>query len=247
MKLLLSTLALLLVLAPLRGADTWAFAPGEDAFSPEVAVDLRALNERVAGETGFVRRSNDGNSFVLGDGTPARFWAIDADCHKREDMEAEAKFLAKRGVNLVRLTAVIFCDPTKHPTAKMDEIDRDKLDLVWRWVAALKAQGIYCLPVPYWAFNSPIPESWGIKDHKSLTGVLFCDRTFQDGYKAWLHALYAEKNPYTGVPLAQEPSVAVIQLQNEDSLLWWSLDHFLAEKGQPWDALRHDFGDFAGK
>jgi len=38
-------------------------------------LDLRYLNEEVAGEHGFIRLSPDGNSFVRGDGRPIRFWA----------------------------------------------------------------------------------------------------------------------------------------------------------------------------
>ncbi len=36
-----------------------------------------------------------------------------------------------------------------------------------------------------------------------------------------MKALCTRTNPYTGIKLADEPAVAVIQLQNEDSLLWW--------------------------
>src|SRR5262249_54301461 len=30
------------------------------------------------------------------------------------------------------------------------------------------------------------------------------------------------KNPHTGIPLAQDPAVGIIQVQNEDSLLFWT-------------------------
>src|SRR6185437_4786164 len=66
---------------------------------------------------------------------------------------------------------------------------------------------------------------WGIEGHSGtsdLWGLLFFDETLQAGYKAWVRALYARKNPYTGIPLSQDPSVAVIQIQNEDSLLFWT-------------------------
>ena len=64
----------------LNDANSWAFAPIEDAFTDNALLDLRSLNEKVAGENGFLRLSEDGNSFVLGDGTPVRFWAVDSDC-----------------------------------------------------------------------------------------------------------------------------------------------------------------------
>ena len=72
-------------------------------------------------------------------------------------------------------------------------------------------------------------------------GLLFFDPTMQEGDKAWLKALYAETNPYTGVPLAADAGVAVIQLQNEDSLLFWT---FNAITGEPRKRLEKLFGDF---
>jgi hypothetical protein len=111
----------------LHAADSWAFDPNEDAFRPEAAEDLRALNEHVAGEKGFVRRSTDGNEFLLGDGTSARFWAINFGCEKAQVMARQAKFLAKRGVNLVRLSALVHPDLKKHPNARMDEINLEAL------------------------------------------------------------------------------------------------------------------------
>ena len=55
---------------------TWPFLPQRDTFSPAAKFDLRGLNEKVAGQSGFVRLSPDGESFVLGDGSPVRFWAV---------------------------------------------------------------------------------------------------------------------------------------------------------------------------
>ena len=43
---------------------------------PRALLDLRYLNEKEAGQSGFVRLTADGDGFVLGDGTPVRFWAV---------------------------------------------------------------------------------------------------------------------------------------------------------------------------
>jgi hypothetical protein len=105
-----------LVLAPVAHAQTeatngtWAFTPPRDQFSPNALLDLRYLNEKVAGQSGFVRRSADGNDFVLGNGQPARFWSI-LSFHKNEEnpeWSHHARWLAKRGVNLVRLFGDLF-------------------------------------------------------------------------------------------------------------------------------------------
>ena len=43
----------------------WAFQPPRDEFSPQALLDLRGLNEKFAGEHGFVTRTKDGNDFCL--------------------------------------------------------------------------------------------------------------------------------------------------------------------------------------
>ena len=71
--------------------------------------------------------------------------------------------------------------------------------------------------------------------------MLFFDPILQGGYKAWLKRVYADVNPYTGVPLAKDPAVAIIQIQNEDSLLFWTAQGI---KGQAMANLRKLYGDW---
>ncbi|MCK4376169.1 MAG: hypothetical protein KAX19_12595, partial [Candidatus Brocadiae bacterium] len=90
-------------------ADSWAFSPPADPFTDDALLDLRYLNEDIAGETGLVRVSEDGMSFVKGDGTPIRFWSV---CGFGQDWTDEqraehARFLAKIGVNMVRIFGTI--------------------------------------------------------------------------------------------------------------------------------------------
>ncbi|MEL6210280.1 MAG: hypothetical protein AAFR44_08905, partial [Pseudomonadota bacterium] len=84
---------------------TWAFEPGQDHFAEDALLDLAHLNEAMAGETGFVRRTPDGAGFVRGDGTPIRFWAVNSYVTRQglPALRNHARFLAKRGVNMVRM------------------------------------------------------------------------------------------------------------------------------------------------
>src|SRR3954466_12959427 len=59
-------------------AASWPFDPTPDSFSADALLDLRSLNEKIAGETGFVRVGANGE-FVRGDGQPLRFWAVNTD------------------------------------------------------------------------------------------------------------------------------------------------------------------------
>src|SRR5579885_1648608 len=65
----------------------WAFSPPRDSFSPNALFDLRSLNEKTAGESGFVQRTPDGD-FALGNGKPVRFWAVDEDVQNVDDKDA---------------------------------------------------------------------------------------------------------------------------------------------------------------
>ena len=54
--------------------EPWAFHYPGDSFTDEALLDLRYLNEAYAGEHGFIGLSEDGESFVRGDGESIRFW-----------------------------------------------------------------------------------------------------------------------------------------------------------------------------
>jgi hypothetical protein len=54
--------------------------------------------------------------------------------------------------------------------------------------------------------------------------VLFYGTELQNAYKAWARALFGRQNPYTGKTLCEDPALAMIQLQNEDSLLFWTVE-----------------------
>jgi hypothetical protein len=86
-------------------------------------------------------------------------------------------------------------------------------------------------------------KSWGIPgdEDQSPSGLLFFDKTMQSGYKSWLKQMFDTKNPHTGIRLADDPSLAIIELQNEDSLLFWTAQGI---KGQQLRVLEKLYGDF---
>jgi hypothetical protein len=224
-----------------RGDDaaqgSWAFQPPRDEFSAEALLDLRGLNENSAGEHGFVTRSRDGNDFALGDGTPLRIWAVN-DFAFDKNLTRHSRFLAKRGVNMVRFHCNI--TPTNDDLMSIDQGDRDNL---WRGVAAMKKEGIYVTYSPYWAGPARVKPSMGILDTGGGQnwGLLFFDPKLQAAYKNWLKQALTEKNPYTGLPLSQDPALAIIEIQNEDSLLFWTTQGI---KGTAKRELRRQFASF---
>ena len=207
---------------------------------PRALLDLRGLNEKFAGQHGFVSRTPDGNDFAFTDGTPVRFWAVN-DGAFGKDLARHARFLAKRGINMVRFHCNI--TPTGDDLMDIDRADRDRL---WNGVAAMKKEGIYVTYSPYWAGPARVKPSMGVLDSGGggNWGLLFFDKKLQAAYKQWMKQVLTVKNPYTGIPLAQDPALAIIQIQNEDSLLFWTSQGI---KGTAKKELRRQFGDFLVK
>jgi hypothetical protein len=182
-----------------QDAGTWAFDPPADTFDPAALLDLRRLNEPLAGATGFVRAGPDG-SFVRGDGQPIRFWAVNTDTghgpfvarplgpKTAPDLARHARFLAKRGVNMVRLHRQISPDLAAHPTATITDIDEAERDSIWRTVAAMRREGIYTTISPYWAARMKFAKTWDIAGGpgQAAWGLLFFDETLQTASRTWL-------------------------------------------------------------
>jgi len=236
------------------GAVTWAFDPSADDFRPDALLDLRSMNEKMAGESGFLKVDANGD-FLLGNGKPVRFWCVNTGVEREKpfvkkpqgrqtepSLARHARFLAKRGVNMIRLHAHVNPDPSK----PMDSITESERDWIWRSVAAMKKEGIYSTISPYWAIQAGVGKDWGIPTggQTNAAALVFFEPKMQKAYRGWLRKLFAEKNPHTGIPLALDSSVGIIQLQNEDSLLFWTINNL---KGEPRTILGKQFGDWAAK
>ncbi len=240
-------------------SDAWAFPVARDTFAAS-PIDLRGLNETVAGQHGFIRLSDDGESLVRGDGQPIRFWSgsdyawripfrdgnLVVSPAEREAVAHHARWAAKRGVNMVRFHGHLPPKPQRGgPPDSRADINEIDLHGAWYMVAAFKKEGIYSTLSPYWGSHTDNQASWELGfEGGSLTGLVFFYEPVQTMYKAWLRRLYTEPNPYTGIPLKDDPAVGIIQLQNEDSLLFYTESQI---RGKPREQLVKMFGDFLKK
>ncbi len=184
----------------------FAWEPPADPLSDESPIDLRYLNEAQAGQSGFVRRQ--GSGFVLGDGTPVRFMRVNvANDLPQELLAANARRLAKYGVNLSRTVfggewgmRLMTDDPEQFARV------RDRLHAA---IAASRDAGIY----------SWVRLYWGTGD----TRVYF-DPAWREQYLAFVDAFLNAPNPYTGLPIGQDPAVAFVTIQNENNLLFHTFE-----------------------
>ena len=226
-------------------AGFWAFEPDADTFEHH-DLDLRSLNESLAGVAGHVRR--EGGRFVFGSGKPARFWGVQADARELDNASVDllARRLAKAGVNLVRMEASIRDGSSADPMA----VSLEKLDRLHYVIAALKREGIYTyLGHNFWGTSFTSRDSYGIPGfHEGDKGAALLNFSprMQEIYKAWAKVQLTTVNPYTGVPLAQEPALAVYEIQNEDSYFWWSFDWNLKDP-EKLASLEVEYGEWLAK
>ena len=188
----------------------WSFEPDADGFTPD-ALNLRGMNEAIAGEKGWVKVDKAGD-FTDGAGKPLRFWAANTGVqndHPFADVVSHAKHLAKRGINLVRFHSNLVPDG-QSLTAKASP---GTIDALQKLVAACKGQGIYTTWSPYWAGHGAPAET-----------LLFWDENVQAAYKRWIKEALTAPNPYEAkkTPVGKDPALAIFQIQNEDSFFFWT-------------------------
>ena len=210
----------------LADAGRWAFEPDYDTFEQEDALDLRGqLNEAVAGANGYVTVSKDGD-FVDGKGKPVRFWCTQGAALQSmpgtDTITQHAKHVAKRGVNMYRHHGSLNPDGGNGMMPDMSE-----LDAVHKLVAVMKNEGIYTTLSMTYPGHTQIPASWRLQGFNGgkVGGLLFFHDGYKKLYKNWLKVVLTSKNPYDKkkTTLAKDPALAIIQLQNENSLFWYDV------------------------
>ncbi len=221
----------------------WPFDPERDSFRDGSVTDLRFLNEKVAGEHGFIRVSH--GNFELGEsGTAVRFWAVNGPPHdlKGEELKQCARLLARHGVNLVRIHGGMFDD--------RGEVAPEKVTHALEVVAAMKAEGIYAyfsIYFPLWfqpAADNPFLKGYNGKQHP-FAALLF-NRDFQEQYRKWWTALLTTPDAKNGKCLKDEPAVMGVELQNEDSFFFWTFSEQNLPEPQL-QVLEGLFAEWAGK
>jgi len=230
--------------APATDAGGWFdFAPEANTFATNSVIDLRDLNEKFAGEQGQVI-AKDGKFVHSTSGQPVRFWAVNGPPHelKGDALKQCARLLAKYGVNLVRVHGAVF--------DKDGEPDPAKVAHIQEVVTAMKAEGIYThisIYFPLWFKpRADLPWLEGYNGNQNPFAALMFNPKFQEKHRAWFQALLTTTDPKTGKSLIDEPAVFGVEIQNEDSLFFWTFD----EKNIPDPQLRlieKQFGDWLVK
>ena len=255
----------LIGLAVLSTGSLLAQAPAEEMFPfviPGLAtpaagsvVDLSWLNETPAGGHGFVR-VRDGH-FVDGRGKRLRFLATNftfGSCFPDHDTADQlAARLASLGINCIRFhhtdNQVAPRGIWKAGAAKKNELDPGQLDRLDYFIAALKRHGIYA------DLNLHISRNYW--EGEDFPDGLASDRERQEKLpnygkaldkindqmvrmqRDYARALLTHVNAYTHASYAQEPCVAIVEINNENSLLQLKVaslpDYYRAEVLKKWN------------
>ncbi len=188
-------------------------------------IDLSFLNPEPAGSRGFLRP--DGERIVNGRGEEVRLFGSNiCDLHPMPP-KANAPLMARRlkqlGFNFIRLH---YFDFAKAPQGilndDMQTLNPEKLDQFDWLVAQLKENGIYvdinlhiCRPYP----GQPAEV------HRFGKGIDFIHGPYIESQKRYARDLIGHVNPYTRLTYAKDPAVAVIELNNENTVfsIWSEL------------------------
>jgi hypothetical protein len=205
---------------PAENAGWFSFDPKADDFA-QSAIDLRYLNEKFAGQNGFIGVKN-GEFVHTATGEPVRFWAVNGPPQdlKGDDLRKCARLLAKHGVNMVRVHGGYF--------DANGDVDMPRIKHAIEIVEAMKAEGIYThfsIYFPIWLSPKPgTPWLAGYDGEKKPFAALLFNPGFQAKYRTWWTALLTTPSPTTGKPLVDEAAVASVEMQNEDSFFFWTFN-----------------------
>jgi len=215
--------------------------PWDDA-APGTITDVSFLNAKPAGVNGDIVPKN-GRFVESKTGKRVRFlgtnFAARAAFPSHADAEKVAARIAKLGINLVRLhhmdntgwgAGASIWDTTIKDRQHIDPAQLDKLDFL---IAQLKKNGVYS------NINLHVSRQFSEADGfpASVSQISFgfdkrvdeFDRRMILLQKNYARDLLTHVNPYTGLSYTQDPAVAVIEINNENSLV-----------GDPWANMGGD-------
>lgn len=173
----------------------------------------------------FIYVNNEGHFAT--NGNRIRFWGTnagaDAAFPSKSNSDAIAGRLRKFGFNLIRLHHLD--NPWSNKSLLNDDnytriLNSTNLDLLENFISSLKKNGIYV------NINLHVSRTFGMFDgvtaYDSLPEFGKCVNFF-DPYIIKLHKEYAQQllthvNPYTGLPLVDDPVMAMVEITNENSL-----------------------------
>ncbi len=224
--------------------------------SEDSKLNLSFLLDSPAGRDGFIRVAN--GHFVKPSGERFKIWGINLSSRacfpEKKDAAAYASFLARFGVNMVRIHHFENTWSQDGSVINLDldntrELHPDQLDKLDYFVAELIKAGIYI------NFNlntsRRFMEGDGVPEHEILgtaKGANLFDDHLIKLQKEFAKQLLTHVNPYTGNAYIHEPGLAIVEIVNENSLIGaWFSGRLLGERTTPGGGIWADIPSYYGK
>ena len=200
------------------------------------AADMSALLDAPAGKGGFLRR--DGEHFVDESGRRVRLNGINLTASGNFPSHNEADRLAAQfarfGFNCVRLhyfdtTVYKNCFQAPQPCLLKEDpqgrlvVDEEMRDRFEYLIAAFKSRGIY-INMNIHAARYLKPADGVPNTPWANRGVDFFNPRLIKEEQEFARDILRHVNPYTGLALADDPVMAILDVNNENALMqvWWS-------------------------
>jgi len=231
------------IIPGIENLDSWfPFTPGADHEKPN-EIGMRDWLETPAGKHGRITRVDDQ---LIYNGKPIKLWGTNI-CYggcfpDKATSDARARFYSKYGINAVRFHK--YADkPGRGGIQSADsfvELDPAGLDLMDYQVAQYKKYGIFV------KLSSTFHVKLGPGDRKAVpyidefgkfkkgrnrvgagTGSIYFLREVQDLQIQQVVNMLNHKNPYTGLLYSKDPVIFMVEMYNEDSILWYETHNSL--------------------
>jgi hypothetical protein len=243
---LLLTLAEMGVGAEPAESNWFAFEPAQDRFGPSV-LDCSRWVEAPTGKHGFV--TVKGDRFVFADGAPIRFLGAQIGSFSKEQLDYAVRRMRRQGINITRMHGLEnLNDRSGRTSFDYSKEGFDRLDYL---IAKLGANGIYIILDVHYPLTyrfKPGDEVPGLPQGGPAPHAEF----FNDKVASIMHRrmadVFTHLNPYTNKRYCDDPTLAAVEVLNEDSLFWGTIAQpFRQELEQKFaDWLRVKYGDDAG-
>jgi len=266
------TACLLCAYSGARADDTsgwYRFEPTNTAEPGEIG--MQGWLEKPAGKHGRITRQDDRLSY---NGKPIKLWGINlcfSTCAPKKDLaNRRAAFYPKYGINSVRLHK--YADGsgwagilTEDSAAEFDPAGLDRMDYQ---IAKFKEAGIFVkLSAHFGAIKArpkdvrdvPYLEEFGSFDgnDKQITcphSAYFYSPELQNLHIRQMVNLLKHRNPYIGLTYAEDPAIYMLEIINEQSILFFTSMQPLKQSptlrtyvaGQFSDWLKERYGNHAG-
>ncbi|MDB5388339.1 MAG: Endo-beta-mannanase, partial [Planctomycetaceae bacterium] len=213
----------------------------DDPLSSDSVIDISRLVDAPAGKFGSLKRQGAAFQFEKAK-LPVKFWAVGASPRADwtpQQMTLAAKWYRKHGINMVRQHTVI---DTVGLLDAQGRFDPQRLDHYDRWFASMKDQGIYTTWSVVYPHHGAFLQKTDAIDPKLFAELdaldtardgnrgpiasndfINLDRSIQDVAWKYFDTLLKHVNPYTKLAYQDDPALAVLEVQNESNVFFYTL------------------------